>query len=79
VAIVRNLTPIKCAPGRHMSWTSPVPVAGYGMPVAGQGHAPVIVERKRFVNELPAARIQNQTTDLPIDASALLHERRPRP
>jgi hypothetical protein len=56
-----------------------VSVGGYGMPVAGLGHGPVIVERKRFVNELPAARIQNQTTDLPIDASALLHERRPRP
>lgn len=78
MAIVRNLTLIKCTPGRRMSWTSCVRVAGYGMsPVAGLGHQPVVAERKRFVNELPAARIQNQTTDLPIDASAPLHERRP--
>jgi hypothetical protein len=77
VAIVRNLTLIKCAPGRRMSWTASVPVSGYGMPpVAGLGHAVVITERKRFAIELPAARIQNQTTDLPLVASAPLHERR---
>lgn len=79
MAIVRNLTLIKCAPGRRASWTTRVPVAGYGMsPVAGLGHRGVIVERKqRFANELPAARIKNLTTDLRIDASAPLPERRP--
>ena len=74
---MRNLTLIiKCTPGRRMSWTSAAP-AGYGTPVAGLGHrTTVMVERKRFVSELPAARIQNQSTDLPLVASAP-PERRP--
>ncbi|TDV35404.1 hypothetical protein CLV71_13530 [Actinophytocola oryzae] len=65
---MRNLTLIKCALGRHMSYAT-------GMPTFVWGHRPVIVERKRFVTELPAARIQNQTTDLSIYASAPPHER----
>lgn len=74
---MRNLTLIKCTPGHRMSWATSVPVAGYGAPVTGLGHGPVMDERKRFVNELPAARIQNQTTDLRIVTSASPHERRP--
>lgn len=78
MAKVRNLTLIKCAPGRRMSWNTSVPTAGYGMPsVAGLGHPAVITERKRFATELPVSRIQRQTTDLPLVASAPLHERRP--
>lgn len=70
---MRNLT-LKCTPGRRMSWNSQVSAAGYVAPVAGLRHGPLMAERKRFVNELPAARIQ--TTDLPLVASAP-HERRP--
>jgi hypothetical protein len=77
VAIVRNLTLIKCALGHRTSWTTSVPVGGYDAPVARLGHTSLMVERKRFVAELPAARIQNQTTDLPYIASAPTHERRP--
>lgn len=78
MAIVRNLTLIKCAPGRRTSWTTHVPAAGVpgtGMPAAGQRY--MTVERKRFANEVPAARIQSQVTDLPYIASAPSHERRP--
>lgn len=76
MAIVRNLTLIKCTLGRRMSWSTPVPVAGYGAPVAGPDQRLIMAERKRFVNELPAARIQHPTTDLRIVASASPHERR---
>jgi hypothetical protein len=73
---VRNLTLIKCTLGRRMSEIAPAPTAGYGTPVAGPDRQPVMVERKWFVKELPAARIQNHTTDLRIVASASPHERR---
>jgi hypothetical protein len=70
VADVRNLM-IKCTPGRRMS-------AGTALSFAELGNRPVrVMDRVRFVHELPAARIQHKTTDLPYVASAPSHERRP--
>jgi hypothetical protein len=80
VANVRNLTLIKCAPGRRMSSVIHVPtvdVPGTGVPAAGLGQRYMTVARVRFANELTAARIQSKTTDLPYIASAPSHERRP--
>jgi hypothetical protein len=68
---VRNLTLIKCTPGYPMS------SSGTRMPLAGLVHEPVVVGRKRLGAELTAARVQNQTIDFPIHASAPPHERRP--
>lgn len=73
MAIVRNLTLIKCTPGYPMSSGHQSVYGGGAMPA----HLPVIVERKRFVGELTAARVQTQTTDLPSIVSAPPHERRP--
>ena len=70
---MRNLTLIKCTPGYPMSSGHPSVFGGGTMPA----HLPVIVERKRFVGELTAARVLNQTTDLPYVVSAPPHERRP--
>lgn len=72
MAIVRNLTLIKCTPGYPMSMTRHTSVIGG----AGTAHLPVIVERKRFVGELAAARVQIQNPDLPTIVSAPPHERR---
>jgi len=69
---VRNLTLIKCTPGYPMSMTGHPTVFGG----AGTAHLPVIVERKRFVGELTAVRVQAKTTDLPTIVSAPPHERR---
>jgi hypothetical protein len=73
---VRNLTLIKCAPGYPMT-TPPMP-ALWGTSVSGAvlGHRRGTVERKRFVIELTAARVQNPTIDYPPIASAPPHERR---
>lgn len=77
MAIVRNLTLVKRALGCPMT-TPPMP-AFWGTSVFGAvlGHRRVTVERKRFVTELTAARVQNQTIDYPSIASAPPHERRP--
>jgi hypothetical protein len=53
-----------------MSWSTHVPAAGLGQLY-------MTVERTRFANEVPAARIQSKVTDLPYIASAPSHERRP--
>jgi hypothetical protein len=75
VAIVRNLTLIKCTPGYPMT-TLPMP-AFWGTSVfgAGLGHRRSTVERKRIVVELTAARVQNLTIDYPSIASAPPYER----
>jgi hypothetical protein len=70
VAIVRNLTLIKCTPGYPMS-------SGTGVPAAGLGHERVVVARKRLNVELTDARVQTQTIDFPSHVSAPPHERRP--
>lgn len=80
MAIVRNLTLIKCTPGYPMSAPAAMPMSGHPYVFGGAAraaHLPVIVERKRFVGELTAARVQIQTTDLPSIVSAPPHERRP--
>lgn len=72
---MRNLTLIKCTPGYPMT-TPPMPALwGTGVSGAVLGHRPSTVERKRFVVELTAARV-NQTIDYPSIASAPPHERR---
>ena len=73
MAIVRNLTLIKCTPGYPMSTAGHPSVLGG----AAAAHLPVIVERARFAGELTAVRVQNQTIDLPSTVSAPPHERRP--
>lgn len=76
MAIVRNLTLIKCAPGYPMT-TPPMPTL-WGTHVSGAvlGLRRSAVERKRFVVELTAARVQNQTIDYPSNTSAPPYERR---
>ena len=66
---MRNLTLIKCTPGYPMSMSGHPSVFGS----AGTAGLPVIVERKRVVDALTAARVQN---DLPTIVSAPPHERR---
>lgn len=77
---MRNLTLIKCTPGYPMSMTGHTYVFGgadlTALGSTGSGHLPVIVERKRVVGELTAARVQNQTIDFPPVVSAPPHERR---
>jgi hypothetical protein len=78
---VRNLTLVKCTPGHPASYGTSMPagalmVFGTRVPVAGPNRRRVIVEHTQFVSELPAARIQAKTTDLPYIASASVHERR---
>ena len=72
MAIVRNLTLIKCTPGYPMSSGHPSVFGGAAM----TAHLPVVVERKRLVGELTAARVQIQITDVPSIVSAPPHERR---
>lgn len=71
MAIVRNLTLIKCTPGYPMSMGHTTVFGG-----AGTALLPVIVEGKRFASELPVARVRTQNMDLPTIVSALPHERR---
>jgi len=77
VAIVRNLTLIKCAPGYPI--TAPPMPSLWGTTVSGAvlGHRRSTVERKRFVVELTAVHAQNLTIDYPSITSAPPHERRP--
>lgn len=70
MAIVRNLTLIKCTPGYPMSMTG----HPYALGGAVSGHLPVIVERKRGNRALTAA-VRVQTIDFPSIASAPPHER----
>ncbi len=77
---MRNLTLIKCTPGYPMSMAGHTYVFG-GADLAAlgstnSGHLPVIVERKRVVGELTAARVQTQTIEFPPVVSAPPHERR---
>jgi hypothetical protein len=64
-----------------MSMAAHTYVLGGANPAAlgstGSAHLPVIVERKRVVGELTAARVQTLTIDFPSIASAPPHERRP--
>jgi len=77
VAIVRNLTPIKCALGHRMPAPMPA-VWRTSVSAAGLGHRSVVaIERKRFRTELTTVRVLNQTIDYPSIASAPPHERRP--
>jgi hypothetical protein len=72
VAIVRNLTLIKCTPGY------PMPMSG-GSAVFGvvPGSRPVIVERERFAVSLTHANAAlKQITDRPTPVSAPPLERR---
>ncbi|MBB4907405.1 hypothetical protein [Actinophytocola algeriensis] len=75
------MTLIKCTPGYPMSMAGHTYVFGGANLAAlgsiGSAHRPVIVERKRVVGELTAARVQTQTIDFPCNASAPPHERRP--
>ncbi len=77
---MRNLTLIKCTPGYPMSMYGNTPVLGGAFSGAFSGivpgHRHVTVERKRFVVELAAARVQTQTIDFPTTVSAPPHERR---
>jgi hypothetical protein len=68
VAIVRNLTLIKCTPGY------PMPMSG-GSAVFGavSGHRPVVIERERFTVVLTDPRAQKQI--VPSIVSAPPHER----
>jgi hypothetical protein len=77
VAIVRNLTLIKCTPGHPMT-TPPMP-AFWGTSVSGAviGNGAKAVERKRFRTELTVVRVHTQAIDYPSHASAPTHERRP--
>jgi hypothetical protein len=74
VAIVRNLTLIKCTPGHRMPAPMPA-VWGTSVSAAVLGNHQTTVERKRFGTELTAVRVQ--TIDYPSTASAPPHERRP--
>lgn len=71
MAIVRNLTLIKCTPGY------PVP-ASMGSAVFGTvlGYQPITVERERVAAALTAVRTQKHIDDLPAIVSAPPHERR---
>lgn len=71
---MRNLTLIKCTPGYPMSMTGHTTVFGGAGTAA---HLPVTVERKRYVVDMTAARVQTPTIDLPSIVSAPPHERRP--
>ena len=76
MAIVRNLTLIKCTPGFPLT-TPPMPAFwGTRVPGAILGNRRGTVERKRFVVELTAARGQHQTIDYPSNTSAPPYERR---
>jgi hypothetical protein len=77
VAIVRNLTLIKCTPGHPM--TTPLMPALWGTGVSGAafGKGANTVERKRFRTELTVVRVHSQAIDYPSHASAPTHERRP--
>lgn len=71
MAIVRNLTLIKCTPGYPMF--APVGSAVFGTVL---GHQPITVERERVAAALTAVRTQKQITDFPTIVSAPPHERR---
>ena len=70
MAIVRNLTLIKCTPGYPMSISGHPYVLGS----AATAHLPVTVERKRGNRALTAVRVQ--AIDFPSTMSAPPHERR---
>jgi hypothetical protein len=74
---VRNLTLIKCTPGRPMA-TPPMPaVWGTSVSSAVLGNGATVVERKRFLTELTVVRVHSQAIDYPSITSAPPHERRP--
>lgn len=72
MAIVRNLTLIKCTPGYPMSISGHPYVLGS----AGTAHLPVTVERKRGNRALLTTAVRVQAIDFPSIASAPPHERR---